>query len=39
MSFTFLLAFNHVRILNKLRSFMQMRNITLLVLLNKAHFS
>jgi len=39
MNFAFLLAFNHLRRLNKLRSFVQMINITLLVLLNKAHFS
>ena len=39
MNFTFLLAFNHLRRLNKLRSFVQMRIITLPVLLNKVHFS
>ena len=37
MNFAFLLAFNHLRRLNKLHSFVQMRNITLPVLLNKAH--
>jgi hypothetical protein len=37
MNFTFLPASNHLRTLNKLHSFVQMRNITLPVLLNKAH--
>lgn len=39
INFAFLLAFNHLRRLNKLRSFVQMRNISLPVLLNIAHFS
>jgi hypothetical protein len=38
MSFKFLLAWYHLRKLNMLRMFVQMRNITLPELLNKVHF-